>query len=175
MISDGGAAWWRTVEVLQVDERIAPTGDPARNANDLVDLLLDPTATPAERRHLMPVELPDGTNWAGFFGENAQLGGQGQQGVALDFSRRIETTDWFGVGGDAAGLSLDATIAPPGAALKPSADANRSELADEKVQAAAGGKKREVFAKSSANSADKSKADTGLPLGSSSTQCKLLR
>ncbi len=110
----------------------------------------------------VPVELPDGTNWAGFFGENAQLGGQGQQGVALDFSRRIETTDWFGVGGDAAGLSLDATIAPPGAALKPSADANRSELADEKVQAAAGGKKREVFAKSSANSADKSKADTGV-------------
>jgi len=109
----------------------------------------------------VPVELPDGTNWAGFFGESAQLGGQGQQGVALDFSRRIETTDVFGVGGDAAGLGLDATIAPPGAALKPSADANRSELADEKVQAASGGKKREVFAKSSATPADKSKADTG--------------
>jgi hypothetical protein len=109
----------------------------------------------------VPVELPDGTNWAGFFGESAQLGGQEQQGVALHFSRRIETTDVFGVGGDAAGLGLDATIAPPGAALKPSADANRSELADEKVQAASGGKKREVFAKSSATPADKSKADTG--------------
>lgn len=58
LIATDGGSWWSAVEVLQVDERIAPAGDPARNANDLTSLLLDPTTTPAERRHLMPVEEP---------------------------------------------------------------------------------------------------------------------
>ncbi len=53
--SEGPKDWWRAVEVFQVDERVAPDGDPARNANDLVHGLLDPTHVAAERRHLMPV------------------------------------------------------------------------------------------------------------------------
>lgn len=42
---------WDRVEVWQVDERVAPDGDPARNANQLVDL-------PA-KVHLMPVTAAD--------------------------------------------------------------------------------------------------------------------
>lgn len=42
---------WDHVQVWQVDERVAPDGDPARNANQLVDL-----PCPV---HLMPVTAPD--------------------------------------------------------------------------------------------------------------------
>ncbi len=45
------AVEWDRVEVWQVDERVAPDGDPARNANQLVDL-------PA-KVHLMPVTASD--------------------------------------------------------------------------------------------------------------------
>ena len=51
-------AWWRSVEVLQVDERIAPDGDSARNANDLISDLLDPTGVAPARRHLIAVNAP---------------------------------------------------------------------------------------------------------------------
>jgi 6-phosphogluconolactonase len=51
--------WWSSVAVLQVDERIAPDGDSARNANDLTNCLLNPTNTDMARRHLMPVDDPD--------------------------------------------------------------------------------------------------------------------
>ena len=52
---EGPQAWWRAVEVLQVDERVAPDGDPARNANDLTSRLLEPTHVATSRRHLMAV------------------------------------------------------------------------------------------------------------------------
>lgn len=54
-----GESWWTSVEFLQVDERIAPDADAARNANNLIALLLDPTAVPAARRHLMAVHAPN--------------------------------------------------------------------------------------------------------------------
>ncbi len=42
---------WDSIDIFQVDERVAPDGDPARNANAL--------ATVPGRHHLMPVTDPD--------------------------------------------------------------------------------------------------------------------
>lgn len=56
------AAGWARTDIFQVDERIAPDGDPLRNANDLLALLLVPTDVSAEHRHLMPVNSPDPTS-----------------------------------------------------------------------------------------------------------------
>ena len=53
------AAGWARTHVFQVDERIAPDGDPRRNANDLLTLLLGPTGVDLTHRHLMPVTRPD--------------------------------------------------------------------------------------------------------------------
>lgn len=53
------AAGWAHSHVFQIDERIAPDGDPQRNANDLITLLLDPTGVGAAHRHLMPVNRAD--------------------------------------------------------------------------------------------------------------------
>ena len=52
------AAGWARTHVFQIDERIAPDGDPQRNANDLVTLLLNPTGVDLGHRHLMPVTRP---------------------------------------------------------------------------------------------------------------------
>jgi 6-phosphogluconolactonase len=50
---------WRAVHVLQVDERIAPAGDPERNLTHLQETLLK--NAPLDTLHIypMPVELPD--------------------------------------------------------------------------------------------------------------------
>ncbi len=50
-----GRDWWSRVEVFQVDERIAPDGDEARNAGPLTSALLDPTDTADRHRHLIDV------------------------------------------------------------------------------------------------------------------------
>lgn len=50
---------WAQTHVLQVDERIAPDGDPKRNANGLVADLLDPTGVDPTHRHLIPVTAPE--------------------------------------------------------------------------------------------------------------------
>ena len=47
---------WDQVTVFQVDERVAPDGDPARNATMLARELLDHVSTTA---YLMPVTAPD--------------------------------------------------------------------------------------------------------------------
>lgn len=46
---------WSHVHVLQVDERVAPDGDAARNAEGLRDHLLHAAPVPAGNVHLMPV------------------------------------------------------------------------------------------------------------------------
>lgn len=51
---------WFAIDVLQVDERIAPAGDEDRNANTLRQALFEPAGVPASSIHLMPVEDPDG-------------------------------------------------------------------------------------------------------------------
>lgn len=50
---------WNVVDILQVDERIAPAASTDRNATSLRQALLDPARIPEERVHLMPVEAAD--------------------------------------------------------------------------------------------------------------------
>jgi len=50
---------WKNVHVFQVDERIAPAGDPDRNLTHLRASLLEHAPLPPEQIHAMPVELPD--------------------------------------------------------------------------------------------------------------------
>jgi 6-phosphogluconolactonase len=50
---------WEHVYVLQVDERVAPAGDPDRNLTHLRETLLDHSPIRPEQIHAMPVESPD--------------------------------------------------------------------------------------------------------------------
>jgi 6-phosphogluconolactonase len=50
---------WRSVHVVQVDERIAPAGDPDRNLTHLRRSLLEHAPLPAEQIYAMPVEEAD--------------------------------------------------------------------------------------------------------------------
>jgi 6-phosphogluconolactonase len=50
---------WPAVHVLQVDERLAPAGDPDRNLTHLRESLLERAPLPPEHIHAMPVEDPD--------------------------------------------------------------------------------------------------------------------
>jgi 6-phosphogluconolactonase len=52
----GRAVPWEAVHVFQVDERVAPAGDPDRNLTGLRAALLDRVAIPAGNVHAMPVE-----------------------------------------------------------------------------------------------------------------------
>ena len=50
---------WESVHVVQVDERIAPPGDPDRNLTHLQESLLEHAPLPAEQIYPMPVEGAD--------------------------------------------------------------------------------------------------------------------
>jgi 6-phosphogluconolactonase len=50
---------WDRVQVVQVDERVAPPGDPDRNLTHLRESLLDHSPIRSEQIHAMPVESPD--------------------------------------------------------------------------------------------------------------------
>ncbi len=50
---------WHGVHIVQVDERVAPKGDPDRNLTDLRACLLDHAPLREEQIHAMPVESPD--------------------------------------------------------------------------------------------------------------------
>src|SRR5437763_14886054 len=50
---------WKDVHVVQVDERVAPAGDPDRNLTHLRESLLSHAPLPAEQIHAMPVEQSD--------------------------------------------------------------------------------------------------------------------
>lgn len=50
---------WDKIDIFQVDERVAPDGDTARNLTALRTCLLDRVAPPAERMHAMPVDSVD--------------------------------------------------------------------------------------------------------------------
>jgi len=50
---------WAAVHVVQVDERIAPAGNPDRNLTHLCENLLEHAPLPAEHIHAMPVEEAD--------------------------------------------------------------------------------------------------------------------
>lgn len=50
---------WAKIHLFQVDERIAPAGDPDRNLTHLQESLLAHVAVPPGNVHAMPVEAPD--------------------------------------------------------------------------------------------------------------------
>jgi 6-phosphogluconolactonase len=50
---------WEEVHVVQVDERVAPPGDPERNLTHLRESLLTRVPLPPEHLYAMPVEAPD--------------------------------------------------------------------------------------------------------------------
>jgi 6-phosphogluconolactonase len=50
---------WNDVHVVQVDERVAPAGDPDRNLTHLYGSLLEHAPLRPEQIHAMPVESPD--------------------------------------------------------------------------------------------------------------------
>jgi 6-phosphogluconolactonase len=50
---------WESVHLVQVDERLAPAGDPDRNLTHLHESLLANARLPAEQIHAMPVEEAD--------------------------------------------------------------------------------------------------------------------
>jgi 6-phosphogluconolactonase len=50
---------WKGVHVVQVDERVAPAGDPDRNLTHLRESLLSHAPLPPEQIHAMPVESAD--------------------------------------------------------------------------------------------------------------------
>ena len=50
---------WESVHVVQVDERVAPAGDPDRNLTHLRESLLEHAPLRSEQIHAMPVESPD--------------------------------------------------------------------------------------------------------------------
>ena len=50
---------WAAVQVFQVDERVAPNGDPDRNLTHLHESLLAHAPIKREQIHAMPVTLPD--------------------------------------------------------------------------------------------------------------------
>jgi 6-phosphogluconolactonase len=58
ILADEGLPWER-VHVFQVDERVAPAGDPDRNLTHLHASLLDHAALPVDNVHAMPVDAPD--------------------------------------------------------------------------------------------------------------------
>jgi 6-phosphogluconolactonase len=60
---------WKHVHILQVDERVAPAGDPDRNFTHLRESLLDHAPLPATQIHAMPVESTDLIAAADRYGE----------------------------------------------------------------------------------------------------------
>ncbi len=50
---------WEGINVVQVDERVAPAGDPDRNLTHLYESLLEHAPLHPEQIHAMPVEAPD--------------------------------------------------------------------------------------------------------------------
>lgn len=63
---------WRKVHVFQVDERVAPDGDPARNLTHIQAQFLDLIDIPAGNVHAMPVCAGDLQDGAEMYGSELQ-------------------------------------------------------------------------------------------------------
>jgi 6-phosphogluconolactonase len=50
---------WEAVHIVQVDERVAPAGDPDRNLTHLLESLQELDSLSPDQIHAMPVEAPD--------------------------------------------------------------------------------------------------------------------
>ena len=78
-VSGGHAPWimlrdladedmpWDKVQVFQIDERVAPAGDPDRNLTHLRESLLARAPLRPDHIHAMPVELPELEGAAGLY------------------------------------------------------------------------------------------------------------
>jgi 6-phosphogluconolactonase len=64
---------WNNVHVFQVDERIAPAGDPDRNLTHLRASLLENAPLPPANIHAMPVEMADLTEAAERYAKTLEL------------------------------------------------------------------------------------------------------
>ena len=80
---------WSGVHVFQVDERVAPAGDPDRNATHIAESLLSRAPIAREQIHLMPVEAPDLAAAAGRYAET--LAGIAGTPPVLDPDGRFES------------------------------------------------------------------------------------
>jgi 6-phosphogluconolactonase len=60
---------WQAVHVVQVDERVAPAGDPDRNLTHLYESLLEHAPLPREQVYAMPVEAGELAGAAERYGE----------------------------------------------------------------------------------------------------------
>jgi 6-phosphogluconolactonase len=63
---------WKSMHVVQVDERVAPAGDPDRNLTHLRESLLEHAPLTPEQIHAMPVESPDLDNAAKRYAKTLQ-------------------------------------------------------------------------------------------------------
>jgi 6-phosphogluconolactonase len=63
---------WNNVHVVQVDERIAPAGDPDRNLTHLCESLMSHAPLPPDQIHAMPVEENDLAAAAASYGTTLQ-------------------------------------------------------------------------------------------------------
>jgi len=63
---------WEGVHVVQVDERIAPAGDPDRNLSHLRESLLEHVPLRREQIYAMPVEAPELESAAAHYAETLQ-------------------------------------------------------------------------------------------------------
>jgi 6-phosphogluconolactonase len=60
---------WRSVHIVQVDERVAPSGHTDRNLTHLLESLLPHAPIPPEQIYAMPVESADLESAAGWYSE----------------------------------------------------------------------------------------------------------
>jgi 6-phosphogluconolactonase len=63
---------WKDVQLVQVDERVAPAGNPDRNLTHLRESLLGRVPLRGEQIHAMPVEAADLTTGADNYGRTLQ-------------------------------------------------------------------------------------------------------
>jgi 6-phosphogluconolactonase len=60
---------WEKVQIFQIDERVAPAGDPDRNLTHIRETLVSHAPLDPEQVHPMPVELPDLEAAAAHYGQ----------------------------------------------------------------------------------------------------------
>jgi 6-phosphogluconolactonase len=75
---------WEMVDVFQVDERVAPDGDPDRNATHIEASLVKLAPVPKSRWHPIPVEEPDPASAARHYERTLRNALDGIAGRTLD-------------------------------------------------------------------------------------------
>ncbi|HVQ88599.1 MAG TPA: 6-phosphogluconolactonase [Actinomycetes bacterium] len=101
---------WQAVHVFQVDERVAPDGDPDRNWTGLTQGLLEPAGIPRSHRHAIPVTSFTPEAAASEYGRTiSMIAGQRIDVIHLGLGDDGHTASW--PPGDAAVISAAADVA----------------------------------------------------------------